>query len=357
MRSRFLLALSIALSFSATAQEKPVITAVVPASGPVSGGIQVTILGSGFGLPPGFACILPCPPTVTFGGEAASLVRENGAQLVVFAPPHAEGSVDVTVKTGDGRSATAARAFTYQSTTRDNYEMILLPVYLDAPVAGQSGSIWKTDFWLRNNGTQPVSLAPWPCPEGSACPAVYPLTRTLQPGESIHSLAPFPNAPQPPAGRVVYVSRGSNVSAQLRVGDVSRGTLDSGTELPVIREDEWLTTTAQLLNVPRNDRNRITVRVYTAGAEDAKFRILVVPQEGDGAGPAVVIADVVVNATSADHSPFSTQAGVAQFDVPLSPSAASVRIQVEPLSAGGRFWAFASVTNNETQHVTLVTPQ
>lgn len=34
-----------------------------------------------------------------------------------------------------------------------------------------------------------------------------------------------------------------------------------------------------------------------------------------------------------------------------------VRVEVEPLGEGARFWAFVSVTNNETQHVTLITPQ
>jgi hypothetical protein len=34
-----------------------------------------------------------------------------------------------------------------------------------------------------------------------------------------------------------------------------------------------------------------------------------------------------------------------------------VRITVEPLTEDLRFWAFVSVTNSETQHVTLVTPQ
>jgi hypothetical protein len=33
-----------------------------------------------------------------------------------------------------------------------------------------------------------------------------------------------------------------------------------------------------------------------------------------------------------------------------------VRVDVEAVSAGLRFWAFASVTNNATQHVTVVTP-
>lgn len=35
----------------------------------------------------------------------------------------------------------------------------------------------------------------------------------------------------------------------------------------------------------------------------------------------------------------------------------TVRAEIEPLTEGLRYWAFVSVTNNETQHVTTITPQ
>ncbi|HEX8152273.1 MAG TPA: hypothetical protein VF698_04060, partial [Thermoanaerobaculia bacterium] len=38
----------------------------------------------------------------------------------------------------------------------------------------------------------------------------------------------------------------------------------------------------------------------------------------------------------------------------LSPSA--LRLEIEPLTPGSRYWAFVSVTNNDTQLVTVVTP-
>jgi hypothetical protein len=33
-----------------------------------------------------------------------------------------------------------------------------------------------------------------------------------------------------------------------------------------------------------------------------------------------------------------------------------VRVEVTPLTEGLRFWTFVSITNNETQHVTTITP-
>ena len=60
--------------------------------------------------------------------------------------------------------------------------------------------------------------------------------------------------------------------------------------------------------------------------------------------------------------PISTEQnpGYAQLAVnglPELSSNGTVRIEVSPGTPGLRFWAFASVTNNETQHVTIVTPQ
>ena len=35
----------------------------------------------------------------------------------------------------------------------------------------------------------------------------------------------------------------------------------------------------------------------------------------------------------------------------------TIRVEITPISPGLRFWAFAAITNNETQHVTTITPQ
>jgi hypothetical protein len=39
-------------------------------------------------------------------------------------------------------------------------------------------------------------------------------------------------------------------------------------------------------------------------------------------------------------------------------AARAVAIEVVPEhTAGGRFWGFAAITNNDTQHVTVISPQ
>ncbi|MGZ5476038.1 MAG: IPT/TIG domain-containing protein, partial [Thermoanaerobaculia bacterium] len=95
---------------------QPFILSVVPALGPSSGGTTVTITGGFFGLPTGFACLLPCPPKVFFGETLSALEKETDIVLVVKTPPHPAGGVDVTVVTGDSRTATVRGGFLYVDT-------------------------------------------------------------------------------------------------------------------------------------------------------------------------------------------------------------------------------------------------
>ena len=78
----------------------PVINALSPAQGPVSGGTAVTITGSNLGL----------TKSVLIGGIAAPFVAVSDAEVVATNPGGAPGPVNVTVSTPGGVSNTA----TYQ---------------------------------------------------------------------------------------------------------------------------------------------------------------------------------------------------------------------------------------------------
>jgi hypothetical protein len=87
----------------------PAVTAVNPVSGPASGGTLVTITGSGF----------TGATSVTFGGTAvAGLSVVDDAHVVVNAPAHAAGLVNVQVTTPGGTSPiVAADQYTYTAVT------------------------------------------------------------------------------------------------------------------------------------------------------------------------------------------------------------------------------------------------
>jgi hypothetical protein len=77
----------------------PTVTNVSPNSGSTAGGTSVTITGTGF----------TGASAVSFGGTAAtSFTVDNATQITATAPAHAAGTVDVTVTTVGGTSATGA---------------------------------------------------------------------------------------------------------------------------------------------------------------------------------------------------------------------------------------------------------
>lgn len=347
------------LSFSAFAD--PVVTSLEPSFGPASGGTEVTITGSD--LLPHIVCALPCPTTVTFGDVTVEVSEESATRLKVITPPHAAGTVDVRVNVSGEEPVRLPGAFTYQETAEATYTQVLLPVYLDGIVDGAGGSRWATDFWLRNNGPNPVTFAPYPCPPGQACPAVIPLTTSLLPGRTYHGLPQHFGEGTTNPSRVFYLSRdgAARVSAGLRFADLSQGTLNGGTDLPVIREGELLTYPAQLFNVPMDPNFRVLLRVYDVAQTSSSFHVSIHRQEvGE---PTLPLHSFDLRVTTPQTGPFRTEAAYGQFDVTSLlaldhvqwPEA--VRIEIAPLTPGSRFWAFASVTNNTTNLVTLVTPQ
>ncbi|HEY0141590.1 MAG TPA: IPT/TIG domain-containing protein [Thermoanaerobaculia bacterium] len=363
MKRLFSLAVLLLLSTTTFADSLPVpvISTVTPASGPSSGGNDVVITGSGFST--NVVCILPCPPVITFGDVEVPAKEESDNRLVVTAPPHPAGTVDLTVRMADGRKVTAPDAYTFTAGAEDAWEKVLLPIYFDGPVSGGGGSRWQTEFWVRNNGDEPVDLAPWPCLDSFACPAVVPLTYSLAAGTTLRNLPPFFRAPSANPSRLLYVRRNQaeNVSMNLRVADLSRSTANAGTELPVVRGDEYETRAVNLLNVPYDPpRFRMHLRVYDVALTQSRFRVTLYAQ-AEGATTQVEHS-VELTATTIETGDFRTQAAFAEYNFAelelldkVWPKA--FRIEVTPLSPGSRFYPLVSVTNNDTQLITLVTPQ
>jgi hypothetical protein len=86
----------------------PRITTVRPAVTTAAGGIPVTILTT-----------LKPTNTVTFGGVLATILQDQPASnsIVVQAPPHAPGVVDITIASKRGYTITQPAAFTYTGIT------------------------------------------------------------------------------------------------------------------------------------------------------------------------------------------------------------------------------------------------
>jgi hypothetical protein len=102
---------------SARGSVAPVVSGVSPADGPGSGFIPVTISGEHL-LPAGVQACLACAHVVArFDARAVPVLEGTPNKLLVAAPPHPPGSVDVTVIVEATESATSpADRFTYTST-------------------------------------------------------------------------------------------------------------------------------------------------------------------------------------------------------------------------------------------------
>lgn len=327
------------------------ISSVSPSSGPTGGGIDVTIHGRGF--EPHIECFVPCPTTVAFGDTKVEPYRVSDTDLTVKAPAHSPGTVDVTVAVPVSGTATATQAFTFSNDSASSWEPILVPVYIDNAAPGANGSLWRTNLWIQNGGTGEVSIIPWPC----AQPPGVCIT-TLEPGQSIHNL-PSIYASFPVPGRIVYLDRATADDAvmNLRVVDDSGIAVDAGTEVPLVRERNLLTSPTTLLNVPLLN-TRLLLRIYDLYTSDTAFDVKVsLP------GGTVPLAETTLTAVALDSGDFHVTPSYVEYPIAVNlgpvllAKDASVRVQITPMTPGSRYWAFVSATNNTTNHVTLVTPQ
>jgi len=108
----------------------PTVTSVSPSTGPIAGGTSVTITGTGF----------TGATAVNFGATAATSFTVNSAtSITATSPAGAAGTVDITVTTAGGTSATsAADQFTYNTLgILDHFawSVIPSPQYVGAPFA------------------------------------------------------------------------------------------------------------------------------------------------------------------------------------------------------------------------------
>lgn len=355
---RALFALLLAATLSAAAADKTAIIKNVSRSfGSAGGGTVLTL--SGNNLLPTVQCLLPCPTTVTFGDKPAVVKSELATALQVVTPPHAAGTVDIIVSIAGEAPITLVGAFTYDESLEANFVRVLLPVYFDGILKGAYGSEWATSLWIRNNGEEAVHLAPWSCSDGAECGS-NPSTFALSPNRSLRGLAPAESIGGNPS-RLLYVSQdgAADVSFNLHFADQSRGAVDAGIDIPVIRDDEALAGTAQLFNVPVRPAYRALMRLYEMGdVASSRFRVTIYPQSDADVAPLVTQELTITR----PQGSFAAQAGFAQLDVTgllqaSNGSPDTVRVEITPLTEGSRYWSFVSLTNNDTQIVTLVTPQ
>lgn len=263
-------------------------------------------------------------------------------------------------------------AATGVSQTASETERILVPIYLpyDQATTGAYGSVWQTELVVRNETDAPAVIfqnlctyecrPPIPstaCSKGEPTQPQHTFTGVLTPDEAAVNPAIF-----------LHVEKAiANLGAMnLRLWERSRGTVESGVEVPLVRDHDFRTGTSWLVNVPNQPlTSRIHLRVYfvSSPSRNAEVRLRIYP--GDSEHP---LADHVLRAIGSadaggvpppgDQPCIGTPAYAIEFLSPvLDGKTDTVRVRIDSLTPELRYWAMISVTSNETQYVTLVTPQ
>lgn len=241
-----------------------------------------------------------------------------------------------------------------------DYEAVLLPVNVPR-VEGAHGSVWTSVLSMINGGSTTAKYYP----EGVTCQTLClaPTVGELLPGRTGRPRTNV-GAPQSGPSALLYLHKDTadQVGLSLRTQDLSRQSETYGTEIPVVRESEFHSDQILLITAPPIDGFRQTLRVYEMDQPPAaQFIVRVLNQVGD------VLAEVPIqtvwNDPTGTPAGFPRQPGYAEIPVLESILPAdelmgqSASIVIEPITPGVRFWAFISVTHNETQHVTVLTPQ
>lgn len=237
---------------------------------------------------------------------------------------------------------------------------VLVPVWVDTPLAGANGSMWQTELAIYNNsGSSYVIKTCEPSCESQTDDEELLRGETQQglphrfangshPGVVLHFFPANPSDPDP----------SGTITLQSRVRDLSRNASSAGTEVPVVPESEFRSRKLQLLNIPVDPRFRLLLRLYEMNhPASTSFTVRVI----DADSGASLVQRRVDLAPAEVNMLRPAYAQVSDIFNGLPANVTRVRVEVEPdispAPPAVAFWGFVTVTNNTTQELTVISPQ
>ncbi len=244
-------------------------------------------------------------------------------------------------------------------------QKVLVPLIIEQ-TPGRFGADWRTELTVSNGAPAPVVFS-WGSPFcliTTGCDGDF----VTIPPNSAFRVAGSNAAQNPGAIFVLEEEHASQVQFFLRVWDDSRMNGSWGTEVPVIRDPDFLTSPVELTGAPTDSRYRLTLRIYEPiPTNAAEVRVLIDDQIASEQGkPAVTLVDSVLPLRGGTdptreplypEKPAYAEIGDLVAAFPQLVTASRLRVRIQPLTEGLRYWAFVSITNNETQQITVITPQ
>jgi hypothetical protein len=237
-------------------------------------------------------------------------------------------------------------------------EMILLPVAIPISVRGAFGSEFVTELTIFNGSPQTVFVEGVEFPR---CPVVGCAPPTLGAGNTLITRPGSFGTSNVGLLRIAPRTAADAVVAQLRVQDISRQATTWGTEIPVVRERDAVSGPLHLLDIPADGNFRTTLRIYnfTPASSAVRVRIFDVTSTGfsDPYASGELIREADVTLTQ-----LSPSAGVSYAVLSIDGMVGTrigrrLRVSVVPSATDMKLWAFVSVTHNESQHITTITPR
>ena len=318
---------------------------VFPPGGSIAGGTEIRIW-SGTTDPQPIAV-----DSVTFDGVPATAVS-YGAFTAFKTPGHLAGDVDVVVSI---RVQSLIQPYSERYTLRAGYryfdpaaapdpflfERVLFPIKYEGN--GAYGSQWTTDNRVGVSWMAPPLFVELWRPPCSTCPLRLD-NKAATSRVPEHSLDKGNSA----SGSLLYAFRGTTnaLRTSSRIRDLSRQAESAGTEISVVFEKDF-NRIIDLLDIPTDSRFRATLRVWSDDATSSPNAVVY-----NAKGSATV--PLKFAPSSVDALPFAS-ADLTPYLAPLA-AGASANVQITT-SAGAGVWAMVSITNNETQEVTIISPR
>jgi hypothetical protein len=313
----------------------------------------------------GSDCPLFAPPgQVKLNGVAVPTESSSCYEIVATLPARAPGPANVTLEfAGESIPVTPPIQYIDPAATPDlrYFDRILVPLFFSGP--GAFGSFWQSEGELRNMPGNtfedqaphfaPVIPLEWfydvnrnLCPSG--CPAIEPYGRL-----------PLEAFGARPTGMTLFVPKETQhrVVAGARVRDISRAEGSWGAELPIAREEDFRSVIV-LPNVPVDDRYRATLRIYGVLGRTMPAKVEILTADGRRTEHLVSMQGPCGQFVAQCNS---AQPGYAVVELSslVAPADGPVTLEIGPEFRPGPsdLWAFVSVTNKTTQHVTTIRPQ
>lgn len=249
------------------------------------------------------------------------------------------------------------------------FTKILLPAHTADFIHGVNGSIFRAELSGYTERDTVLFAGEGDPPQFVTQQAFNPILRVLNYG------------PARPTGRFLFVetTKAAELSLQyvLRSSDRAEETADQLTTLPVVRRP--LSGRARILRIPVEPvityagtpptgtlagyRYRLMLRVYDwAGNGTTEIRVRRFVESLFGTYGELSPVTLRLDRRDGSDPTFAWYAELPlEHCLPLSARVPcygfGMRVELEPLASDARYWGFVSVTDNRTQHVTILAPQ